>query len=87
MSRSLRKAGEYSARWVSKAMAEAGVSQLELARRLGIASSGISRAVNGRHDLRLATLLRILDACGLEVVELRVRRSICRAEAETQVTK
>ena|SRR6266567_3798339 len=45
----------------------AGVSQRGLSARTGVAQPTIARIESGREDPRVATLARLLDACGLEL--------------------
>lgn len=59
-------------------MKQAGINQTELAHRTGISCSQISNLVNSRRLAGLETLLKILDACGLEVIELRVKKTFHR---------
>ena len=49
------------------ARGRAGVSQRGLAARTGVAQPTIARIEAGREDPRVATLARLLDACGLEL--------------------
>jgi transcriptional regulator with XRE-family HTH domain len=59
---------------IRTARTQAGISQMELARRLGTTQSVISRWERGRDEPRLSTLARILGACG--------RRLVLRAEPD-----
>ena len=52
---------------------DAGLSQLELAKRLGVFPSAISRAESGTGCLTVDYLARIADACDL-VLHLNYRR-------------
>lgn len=45
-----------------------GLSQVELARRLGVPQSQINRIEHGGSDIRLSTLLEMAHALGLEPV-------------------
>jgi transcriptional regulator with XRE-family HTH domain len=63
-----------AAAWIAKAMAMAGVNQSELARRMGVQASYVSRMLKARNNMPIGTLFRAIDACGLEIVELRVRK-------------
>lgn len=56
---------EELARLVIKHRAELGISQKELAKRVGTSHSAISRIESGRHQTSVATLQRI--AAGLDV--------------------
>ncbi|MFO7549258.1 MAG: helix-turn-helix transcriptional regulator [Acidimicrobiia bacterium] len=57
----------------------AGMSQSELARRIGTAQSAVSRWERGHDEPRLSTLVAILRACGL-TVELAVDADVDRAQ-------
>lgn len=48
----------------------AGISQTELANRVGSNKSAISRYENGAQRLSLETLMRIADALGVDLVDL-----------------
>jgi transcriptional regulator with XRE-family HTH domain len=61
-----------AAAWIAKAMA--GVNQGELARRMGVQASYVSRMLKARNNMLIGTLFRAIAACGLEIVELRVRK-------------
>lgn len=50
---------------IRDAREEAGLSQTELAARIGIAQSALSRIEAGRANLTLGTLQRVSDALGL----------------------
>jgi transcriptional regulator with XRE-family HTH domain len=64
-------AAELSGRWLYAAIQAAGISQEELARRVGISSSNLSKYVNSRQCCNLPALLTLLGACGFEIKELR----------------
>lgn len=51
---------------IHRAMAFAGVSQAELARRLGLRRSAVNQVIRGDGNLRLETLGEYLHAMGLE---------------------
>ncbi len=59
---------EELARLVIKHRAAAGVSQKELARRVGTSHSAISRLESGRHRTSVATLQRVAEALGVRLV-------------------
>lgn len=59
---------EELARLVIKHRAAIGLSQRELAERVGTSHSAISRIESGRHRTRVETLQRIADALGLRLV-------------------
>lgn len=52
---------------MNRAREVAGVSQVELARRVGVGESRISALLNGDGNVRMATLGRVLRALGYQV--------------------
>lgn len=48
-------------------MKNKGISNSELARRLGVSQPSIARALNNNTTLQLDTLFKYLDACGLSL--------------------
>ena len=69
------KASEKSAEWIANAMKATGINQAELARRAGLTSGRISQILNGkRSTINVATLFRLIEACGLEITELRAKK-------------
>lgn len=62
----------------------AGLSQADLAERMGTSQSAVSRWESGRDEPRLSTLASILRACGLEG-ELRVGPGVDRAQIRQQL--
>jgi DNA-binding XRE family transcriptional regulator len=60
----------HCAHWLGKLRADAGETQKQLAKRIGMTESMISRLERGDHVPSLATLCRIADAFGrsLEIV-------------------
>lgn len=52
---------------IRRARALAGISQVELARRSGIAAPTISAYEGGRRDPTVTNLVRLLDAAGLDL--------------------
>jgi ParB-like chromosome segregation protein Spo0J len=54
-------------RRVRAARAEAGLSQAELAQRMGMSQARVSRAESGLVSLSAAFLARVHKACGLDV--------------------
>lgn len=62
----------------------AGLSQSQLASRLGTAQSAVSRWEHGHDEPRLSTLVTILSACGLRA-ELMVDRDVDRAQIRQQL--
>jgi transcriptional regulator with XRE-family HTH domain len=55
-----------SGRLIREARQVAGLTQAELAHRLGTAQSAVSNWERGRDTPRIDTLARILEACGFE---------------------
>jgi transcriptional regulator with XRE-family HTH domain len=53
---------------VIKHRASLGLSQQELARRVGTSHSAISRIESGRHKTSVSTLQRVAEALGLRLV-------------------
>ena len=49
---------------------ERGLSQKELAEKLGILQSAYSRCINKTDDMKLSTLLRIADILGVSIVDI-----------------
>jgi transcriptional regulator with XRE-family HTH domain len=66
-------ANMWSAEKVRKAMKFARISQRELEGRAEVSTGHVSEILKGKHDIKVGTLFKLLAACGLEVVELRVR--------------
>lgn len=60
--------GETSALWLRAARRAAGLTQSELARRLGVDQSQVARAESGRVELSAANLDRYLRACRFRLV-------------------
>ncbi|MGH9160374.1 MAG: helix-turn-helix transcriptional regulator [Vicinamibacteraceae bacterium] len=59
---------EEVARLVIKQRAALGISQQELARRVGTSHSAISRLESGRHKTSVETLQRVAEALGVRLV-------------------
>jgi transcriptional regulator with XRE-family HTH domain len=53
-------------RLIKEARRRAGLAQSDLARRLGTTQSAIARWESGKVSPRMATLKRLLKACGVE---------------------
>ena len=53
---------------LSDARSRAGLTQLEVARRAGIARPSISQYETGKKDPSVTTLRRLVQACGMELV-------------------
>jgi transcriptional regulator with XRE-family HTH domain len=51
-------------------MKEQNITQEELARRLGVTQSMVSRWLNPKADPKVSTLRRIADAMGVHIAEL-----------------
>ena len=56
------------ARLVIKHRAALGISQQELARRIGTSHSAVSRLESGRHKTSVATLQKVAEALGVRLV-------------------
>jgi transcriptional regulator with XRE-family HTH domain len=69
---------------LGRARRAAGLSQAELARRLGTTQSAVSRWERGREEPRLSTLASILRACGLRFL-LTVEDDVDRAQIREQL--
>jgi transcriptional regulator with XRE-family HTH domain len=52
---------------IQNAIIDAGISKSDLARRMEIGRSGISRILSGSHNLTIKTMARALAGCGYEV--------------------
>ena len=52
----------------------AGVTRFDLARRLKINHTNVYAVLRGRRNMLMSTLFGYIEACGYEVVELRVRK-------------
>ncbi len=78
------QATELSSRWIRRACDLAGISQSELARRTGISSCYLSRTMSCRQTAGMELIVRVMDACGLEVIELRVRKKGSHVEKKPQ---
>lgn len=48
----------------------AGLTQEQVAERMGTSSTYLSRLEAGQRDIRLSTVLRLLDALGVDLHEL-----------------
>lgn len=68
----------YASQWLYKAMQFAGISQSTLVRRTSNRNksthSFISLVLNGKRQPRIDKLIQYIEACGLEIVELKVRK-------------
>jgi transcriptional regulator with XRE-family HTH domain len=64
-----------------RAIAMANISQAELASRIKVSTCTMSAWINGHRNMTVANLFRCIDACGLEIIELQVRRKRQLVEA------
>jgi transcriptional regulator with XRE-family HTH domain len=55
---------------VRSALSEDGATQSDLARHLGVSQKHVSRLLNGRDEGSLSQWSRMLDLCGVDVVDL-----------------
>jgi transcriptional regulator with XRE-family HTH domain len=70
-----------SGRLIREARRLRGLTQAELARRLGTTQSAVSNWERGRDTPRVDTLARILEACGLEAdITFRRHDDVDRAQ-------
>lgn len=53
---------------ISEILKEKGITQTELAERIGISRVGLSKAING--NTTITTLRKIADALGVDITEL-----------------
>lgn len=71
---------------IRKAMSSKGITQEELARRLGISQPAVAKYLNHNQNLTLSTMARISSALGLEwkvsLVEHRVPLSQARTQSD-----
>lgn len=71
----LAEGQETSALWLRAARRAAGLTQTELARRLGVDQSQVARAESGRVELSAANLDRYLRACRFRLVAVPTVRA------------
>lgn len=79
------RVGEYHAiaKLVIQRRTVLGISQRELAERVGTSETAISRLESGRHATNVRTLRRLFEALGSHlIVGYEVRRSGCAARRE-----
>ena len=74
-----------SAKMVRSARLAAGLSQVQLAERVGTTQSAVSRWENGGDDPRLSTLAAILSACGQRLVLHAETDDVDRAQIRQQL--
>lgn len=53
---------------INKQLQRTGVSQVELAKRLGVSKSYVTKALKDGRSLSLKTMIMIADALGLKVI-------------------
>ena len=56
-------------RWLLKAQHESGLSQVEIAERLGVTQSWVSRLLSGEVELRVSVYMDLAHAIGVDPVE------------------
>lgn len=69
---------------IRRARNRAGITQAELARRLGTTQSAVSRWERGHDEPRLSTLAAVLGACDLRLV-LGAEPDVDRAQIRQQL--
>jgi transcriptional regulator with XRE-family HTH domain len=72
-------------RALRQARIDAGLTQAQLAARLGTKQSVVSRWEAGREDIRLSTLSRFLRACGLRAEVRTLPDDVDRAQIRQQL--
>lgn len=65
-----------------ESLEESGITQTELARRLGIRKSAVNQVLNGDGNMRISTLAEYLHAMGLEAVLETVAAGSPRRQVE-----
>lgn len=70
---------------IRSARIAAGLSQVELAKRIGTTQSAVSRWESGKDDPRLTTLASILGACGKRLVLNVESDDVDRAQIRQQL--
>lgn len=61
---------------IDRAMRRAGMTQSELARASGVQRPMICRILNSKRGANIATVFRLIDACGFELhLKLHVSKS------------
>lgn len=53
---------------IEKAQASSGMNQVQLEKAAGVSKGTISHIKNGKHDPQIGTVLKIMRACGWEIV-------------------
>ncbi|MFF0445053.1 helix-turn-helix domain-containing protein [Streptomyces sp. NPDC004609] len=65
---------------IHESLEESGVTQTELARRLGIRKSAVNQVVHGDGNMRVSTLADYLHALGFEISLNRVKAGTARKQ-------
>lgn len=65
---------ERAAAMVYKALQMSGKTDSEIAHALGMSQGNLTKYVKGYRTMQIDTLFRIVEACGLEIIELRVKK-------------
>lgn len=65
-------ARERAALIIFQALQKSGKTDSEIARSIGMSQGNLAKYVKGCRAMQIDTLFRIVEACGLEIVELRV---------------
>lgn len=63
----------YASRWLGHALERSGITQTALAEKSGISRAHICRILKGSRAVSLRTLIHLIEACGFEIIELRVK--------------
>jgi len=80
MNQSARTAKQIGA-IIRRARRNAGLTQIDLGKRIGLRQATISRLEKGEEQTKLSTLLAVLSALGLEIIiDKRGRASTWRLE-------
>lgn len=59
---------------IRHAIDKSGLTATEVARRAGIDAGSMSSMAKGKRSPSFVMILRIIEACGLEFIEIRVRK-------------
>ena len=71
---------------IRTARRDAGLTQRDLAERVGTTQSAVSRWEHGGDEPRLSTLVRVLRACGVDAdLVVRPREAVDRAQIRQQL--
>ena len=67
---------EWASRWLRGAMDFADIGSIaEFSRRSGIAAPYVFKVLKGRCQPTTKQLVKMIEACGCEIIELRVRKT------------